>query len=100
MKIQDRTGQKTWSEYRIDHDGAKVDVQHFEDVTQIMRENAYLRSLPDNLKSKEGNRLTARLSPTMASELTRLGILQDPKRFKQWLNHPDNAKWRTTEGKL
>lgn len=99
MKIVDKTSDTAWSEYRLHEDGG-VDIQHFENVDVILKECAYLRSLPDSMKSKEGNRLQAKLPPTLAAELDRKGILHDKERFRRWLNDRDNCKWRTSTGRI
>ena len=77
-----------------------VFVQSFEDVSHILKRNAYLRALPKDYKTKDGSRLMASISPTLYHDLRKKGILSDQKKFRQWLNDPDNSQWRTTEGKL
>jgi len=34
------------------------------------------------------------------NDLMRKGIATDPEEFKKWLNHPDNAVFRTKPGKV
>ena len=100
MKVVDKSNVcHAWTETRIDQDG-NMDMQHFENVDGIMRENAYLRSLDKSEKTKDGWRFKARLSPLMYHELMKQGIVQDQKRFRRWLNDPENSKWLITEGKM
>lgn len=47
----------------------------------------------------------ARIPNTVIDELNKIGIMQgfivkDEKRFKGWLNHPDNRVWRTYPGSV
>lgn len=47
----------------------------------------------------------ARIPNTVIDDLNRQGIMRgfvvsDQKRFKAWLNHPDNRVWRTYPGSV
>ena len=47
----------------------------------------------------------ARIPNTVIDDLNHKGIMrgfkvQDEKRFKAWLNHPDNRVWRTYPGSV
>ena len=102
MKVKHKATQGNgWSESTIDQDGT-IYYRDFEPVDDVLRENAFLRSLAPNAQQWAGNsgRRVARLSPLMAAELSKQGILDDPARLRKWLNDPANKKWRTIEGKV
>lgn len=94
------TGNKQEHTKIIADNSGNVFVQSFEDVTEILRRNAYLRGVPKEQKTKDGMRMTASIPSTLYHDLKKQGILSDQKKFRAWLNHPDNSQWRTTEGKL
>ena len=94
------TGTKeAYTQIKLDNAGNCL-VQSFEDVTEILRRNAYLRGYPKEMKTKDGMRMTASIPSTLYHDLKKQGIMSDQKKFRDWLNDPANAQWRTTEGKL
>jgi hypothetical protein len=42
----------------------------------------------------------ARIPLIVVEKMMREGVWGNQERMKEWLNHPDNAPWRTTKGKL
>ena len=88
-----------YTDIRADNQG-HVHVQSFEKVDHILARNAYLRGLPKERKTGDGSRLIGSIPLTLYHDLRKKGILSDKKLFRQWINDPSNAMWRTTEGKL
>ena len=44
--------------------------------------------------------LTARIPLIVVEKMMREGVWGNKERMREWLNHPDNAPWRTTKGKV
>ena len=42
----------------------------------------------------------ARIPLIVVEKMMREGVWGNQERMKEWLNHPDNAPWRTTKGKI
>jgi hypothetical protein len=42
----------------------------------------------------------ARIPLIVVEKMMREGVWGNKDRMKEWLNHPDNAPWRTTKGKV
>jgi len=42
----------------------------------------------------------ARIPLIVVEKMMREGVWGNQDRMKEWLNHPDNAPWRTTKGKV
>ncbi len=42
----------------------------------------------------------ARIPLIVVEKMMREGVWGNQERMKEWLNHPDNAPWRTTKGKV
>lgn len=42
----------------------------------------------------------ARIPMIVVEKMMRAKIWGNQERMQEWLNHPDNAMWRTTKGKL
>ena len=42
----------------------------------------------------------ARIPLIVVEKMMREGVWGNKDRMREWLNHPDNAPWRTTKGKV
>jgi len=42
----------------------------------------------------------ARIPLIVVEKMMREGVWGNKERMREWLNHPDNAPWRTTKGKV
>jgi hypothetical protein len=42
----------------------------------------------------------ARIPSDRSRKMMREGVWGNQERMREWLNHPDNAPWRTTKGKV
>lgn len=77
------------------HEG-EVIVDEREYIGDILDLNSEQRSYGHARKYKEGlGEHVARIPMTIATKLQHEGIMQDPQRFKKWLDDPDNAVFRT-----
>jgi xylose isomerase len=79
-----------------------------QDVTAILEDNARKRNQTDR-RTKWGGELfdnkIASIPMAVFDELHKQGITRgfhvlDQKRFREWLNNPDNRFFRTREGKV
>jgi hypothetical protein len=71
------------------------------DVEPLLDGNAELRnSAPGLPRNKDQFHHIARLDNLTYYSLRRQGILDDPKRFKKWLNDRDFNKFRVSEAKV
>ena len=74
-------------------------VETLYDVEKIKDEATRVRN--DSPKNWHGlSHLVAQIPMPLYQQLRQQGIVQDPKRFKAWLNNPDNAIFRTKHGRV
>ena len=71
-----------------------------QDVTEIVEANKALHNLVDERTPWGGGRRVASIPVTVWEELRKRGITNDPKKFRMWLNDPDNRYFRTAPGKV
>jgi len=90
-----------------DGDGGLV-IQTSQDVSDIVEQNVKEFNLYDERTKWSddpfGNKI-ASVPLTVIDDLNKQGIMRgfhvlDEKRFKAWLNHPDNRFFRTRPGKV
>lgn len=67
-------------------------------VEPLKDQNTALRNA--NKADWKGENWVASLPMPLWMALRQQGVIQDPKRFKRWLNDPDNAMFRTKTGHL
>ena len=72
-------------------------VQHSQDIEPILDSIARDREIMPN---SGHNKLAARIPTVIYEELQRLGIADDPDRFKIWLNSSDAEPFRIWKGRL
>lgn len=86
----------------MNNDATEVLVQTHEDVTRLVDSNKVLQNNPELVRrnTPDGWRLKARLPITLYRDLSKQGILNDKKRFRAWLNDPDNRHFLTTLGRI
>ena len=73
-----------------------------QDVGPVLAENQAQRNdAPKHtLHDKSGLTKVASIPNVVMMQLREQGILEDPKRFKAWLNDPENQVFRTRGGKV
>ena len=81
---------KAWTKYRITDE--VLEMQHFEDVTELIQMNKFLKShTPQELSNKKtGWRWVARLPLSLDMKLAKEGIYKSKKAFNAWKNNSDN----------
>ena len=73
-------------------------VESVQDVSKIFEAN---KRAANNTSGKYGDMpRVAQIPLIVYYELKRKGILNDPVEMRKWLNKPENAMFRTREGKL
>jgi len=73
-------------------------IETSQDVTQIIEKNKkQLASVDRHQKHGEWSKI-ASIPLSIYFELKKEGVIDDRKRFKKWLNDPDNRYFRTREG--
>ena len=84
---------KAWTDIHVSD--TELTIQHWEDVSDIMAINKFLKSYsPQDLTNqKTGWRWVARLPLSIDADLAKKGIYKDKKAFNRWKNDPDNAIW-------
>lgn len=78
----------------------KIIISESQDVTSIIEANK--RSLNEVDKHKPYGEWSkvASIPLTVYHDLKQRGIVDDPARFKRWLNDPDNRYFRTRGGRV
>lgn len=82
-------------------DGLVV-VQNWQDVVPVLRDAELAREIHNAAavrKNAGGFVRVGTIPVVIVEELKRKGIWQDRKRLLAWLQHPDNRKWRTDDGR-
>ena len=80
-----------------DTDG-KTYVEQVQDVTEIVEHNkALLNGLDERMPWGQGRRV-ASIPLVVYEQLRKDGIIGDQKKFRAWLNNPDNRFFRTSPG--
>ena len=83
------------TEIETDHEAGLV-ITHSQDVRQIVESAKAIASNFDPLVRRDTIHV-ARIPLVIMNQLRKLGIAQDPKRFADWLNDPDNSVFRTDD---
>ena len=84
-------------------DGSTFDIVTQQDVEPVLAENqAQRRDQPKHQFNSKKSDLTkvASIPNVVMIRLREQGILDDPDRFKQWLNDPENEIFRTSRGNV
>jgi hypothetical protein len=83
--------------FNPDDDTFMIQTQQ-ENESQILEFNAELRK---ERKGRMGDMThIAHIPQVIMAKLHQEGIIQDPTRFRRWLNDSDNRMFRTREGKV
>lgn len=80
-------------------DGNSFTLENQQDVTELL-ENNKLNRLDAQEDWKGDMHRVASIPLVLWMQLRREGVTSDPKAFRRWLNDPDNAAFRTKEGKV
>lgn len=83
--------------YDPDTDGFTIHTQ--QDVTALVEGNKYLHNEDTGTKFGELTRV-ASIPMSIYVELKKQGIIDDQKRFRKWLNDPENRFFRTRGGRV
>lgn len=88
-------------EFEESHDGKEFTIATMQDIEPVLQRNLDLRNCFDERADWKGDvHHVASIPNVVMDDLFRKGIAQDPERFKQWLNDPDNRMFRTRPGKV
>jgi hypothetical protein len=71
-------------------------ITHTQDTRPIVESAKAIASNFDPLVRRDTVHV-ARIPLVIMNQLRKLGIAQDPKRFADWLNDPDNSVFRTDD---
>ena len=77
-----------------------VVIQTEQDVTQIVEDNKRKRNEIDRHQKHGEWSKVASIPLSVLYQLDQQGITKDKKRFKAWLNDPDNRAFRTRGGRV
>jgi len=77
-----------------------VTLETIVDLTEIIDYNKSLYNSTDERATFKGRTLMAKIPMGLFMQLDRLGITRDDKRFRKWLDDPDNRAFRTRPGKM
>jgi len=75
-------------------------IEQVQDCTEIVEANRELYNLSDGIPRFGDGKRVASIPMVIYMELVRQGITKDQKKFRQWLNDPDNRAFRTLPGVL
>lgn len=82
----------------VDESEDRLVIASEQDVTEIIESNKRLHNLVDERTPWGGGRRVASIPANLYWDLYRQGIVQDNKKFRAWLNDPDNRFFRTSPG--
>ena len=84
---------KAWTDYTFNE--GKVEMQHHEDVTDIIEVNKILQAYTaqELTNKKTGTRWVARLPMSIDMQMMKDGVYKTKKSFNRWKNNPDNKIW-------
>ena len=86
--------------YHEDADG-NTTVETFQDVECVIEDAKYKNSMFDERSPWKGDlHQVAEIPMTIIMDIQRQGIIDDPKRFRKWLNDRDNKVFRTRPGRV
>ena len=91
-----------WTEAEYNQDGS-LKIQDKEDVTAILKVNAYLRGQNKPIHYGEGTQTSGKLlgsiSPLQMQMLIEQGIFWDDNKLRKWFKDLDNYLWSAERGK-
>ncbi len=82
------------------HGDGELTIERQQDVQAIVDINKALYADAGERETRGAMSLEARIPMVVLMDLEKKGILGDNKRFKRWLNDPDNRFFRTKPGKI
>ena len=77
-----------------------VVIETTQDVTSIVQDNKRLFNEKDRHQKHGEFSKVASIPLSLLHQLDQQGITKDKKRFKAWLNDPDNRAFRTRGGRI
>lgn len=84
----------------VDNDGVMV-LKYTQDVEPIIEHNKAIQNSGHNMYSPSKEmRHVASIPVSLVDDLIRKGIWNDERKFRAWLNDPDNRVFRTGLGKV
>lgn len=102
LNIDSLLGTETSFQYE-EGDSLKDDriiIGEHQDVTEIIEANKRQLNETDKHQPYGEWSKVASIPMTLYYQLKREGVLDDPPRFKKWLNDPDNRFFRTRGGRV
>jgi hypothetical protein len=91
-----------WTEAEYDSNGT-LKIQDKEDVSSILKVNAFLRNSGGKVDFGEGTQTSGRLlgtiSPLQMQMLVEQGIFWDDDKLRKWFKDLDNYMWTVQRGK-
>ena len=80
-------------------DGRLV-IRNAQDAEPIVEANKRAYTEGDGYSASRNLRRVASIPLVLYLDLKKRGILRDPRRFRAWLNDPDNRFFRTAPGRV
>ena len=78
----------------VDNVTGQVALTHTADGEALFKRNKEMQNSPELTRTKNG-RMVASIPLHILHDLEKRGITKDRKKFKAWLNNPDNRYFRT-----
>lgn len=87
--------------WHYDDQSDKATIESVQSHTHITEANkSVFNETSAHARYQDGMQKVARIPLVILQGLMQRGILQDKKRFKEWLNDPQNRHFRTRPGKV
>jgi hypothetical protein len=78
-------------------DSEGVAIESRQDVEPIIEANKAEQAM---YQGSKGDKFAARIPLAIYEDLVRRGIANDSRKFKRWLNDPDNRAFRVWQGRV
>lgn len=86
--------------YHTDDYGNIELIERQDDIGELLKQNEIMRNDWDGYSPSRNMRHVAEIPTVVYEHIQKLGITDDPKKFKAWLNDPDNKMFRVTDGRV
>jgi hypothetical protein len=96
--IDPLTGSKRYFSYDDETDECTIQTEH--DVSNLLELNKQRYNNVDEKARWGDGQLVASIPLPLYFDLKAKGIVDDPKKFKEWLNDSDNRHFRMRPGKV
>jgi hypothetical protein len=85
--------------FHFDESTGKAVIENRQNVESLIETNKAIRNESAGHRFGDGKRV-ASIPMNVYMDLMQRGILADRKKFKAWLNDPDNEAWRVFPGRV